>query len=337
MRKESIIAAVFVIIVLSGMGIAYVHNPYGANIEADIDGNTVNYKISANYATGYSVVSIYNDKELGIEDYYVLSDAEYGSVIIGDPLESLIGYLQKELCVRGGIKLIPVDSQEMQRIMQEELSSGDFRSAVIFLSGAMPDTIYDGTVHSTAISWLSAGGTIYWSGQNFGKYIARNGGIEKVVDHSLELFGVNDAFRDVGDYPTFSRSAVNPTDNDQLCMHYNNITYGIKPNNISNQSLSLGYIEDGACSAVLLKYGEGMLVHLGGYIGHMDAYYVAQIISLYLTYSSEFVEYSEGKMIKGGVTGTVHLDRSNTSVAVYLDAVKVSKLWILRPGSDNFI
>lgn len=337
MKRDLVFVAFVFSILAVGAFVSYAHNPFSASLEAEIDGDRISFDISSNYGSGFTAVSIKNDKELGTRNYFVYRDWEYGTPIQGIDYAESMDSLERSLRVSCGISLGYLDSAGLKTLIDEEMSQSVFNAAVIFLTGAAPDTVYNGTADSPLIKWMRAGGIVYWGGQPFGKYFSTPDGVKMVPGYSAALFGKVGVFRDDLDLPLYSRNPIDENDNVALSIHYNNVTYGIDTSKISGKSFSVGYRFGNFHSLSFIEMGNGMLAYFGGYLYKDDAQNLVLALSFRLNQTSEVVEYQKG-LVKGGHGhGQMVIDRSNTTMVVYLGDFKVNKVWALFPENGSFV
>lgn len=283
-----IVLMVAAIILAAGALYVYFNDSGSYDAKASLDSDTVEYTLngpSSEYC--YSVISgtdlpdkiyFYLDMvyDSNFNDYYVQS--EYFSV------------MEQMLERRNYTSVEYVNAQQLVKVMNEP------DSAVIFISGALPDTVYSGEADSPFKKWMDLGGTVYWSGPEIGRYVSTKTGI---TDLGSGFFG-GDVNTDQKDPYAYNESEMFRYTHTR----YDDSLYGLRADRAN--SLPLAYVSDSGYSSVsAAKLFGGNAIIFGGNIATtetvyevlMDRTYVADLLICGLTY--------ESKGIYAG-SGTVH-------------------------------
>lgn len=275
--------AVLVVVMVVGE-VALYTDPYSFSSDVDSDGPT--YRVEASGAAQFDIVQMDSGFSPPTE-IYIYYDGSYGSFGPGLPsVEDLV----RELNIRGMESTI-VDADGLRDLMSKD----PVGKAVVFISGAMPSTVYSGSAEDLAVSWMSSGGSVYWIGQTIGMYVSLPGGETSRVDGWESLFfggRINDSKSlEIGDRRVSDIG-------DMICLRSSNAQYGMSVD--VPDSLSLGYVtNDGYTSIGIAKYGEGMICIVGGFYSDTERTDLAQIVASGVTYDSEVVLH-ESVSVKGG-------------------------------------
>jgi len=185
----------------------------------------------------------------------------------------------------------PGKGNTIMRIKLKDVLTAD--SAVFFVSGNLPDTVYDGTDSCTFVQWLDAGGRVYWTGPEIGRYISSQDGIR---DLGKGLFNGMVCEDDVYGY---NHSQMY----EYTKIRYDDCLYGLSSD--VPDSLPLGYVTDDGHSAVTVaKLKASSVTVFGGNVAVTDNVsqvltdrtFCAEIVVSGLTYGSKGLEHGEGTL-----------------------------------------
>ncbi|MDR3282125.1 MAG: hypothetical protein LBS92_00745 [Candidatus Methanoplasma sp.] len=325
MRDQTIIAvvAVFAVTVFVGQVLVYGANPYvnGASAWMTEDG-VVEYSVSSNTSAEYTAALMDNGGMYDVREVAIYWDSDYPVHNTQKYVEDKKAKIVSELKIRNSVTVSEVDAEQLRGLMSNDVLSGKNKAAVLMMTGAFPDTVYDGSDDSLALTWLEGGGVLYWIGCTIGRYVAERGdGPLKEVEGYANLFFGAESDAAVGHgsmpYPSPDGSGVPVIDDRSnhsdvpskdwgmaaaLGVYYNITMFGLDTSGLSD-FLSLGYTDGTYESAVLIKYhrGDGMIALLGGDPTSDAAPQVAQIISSKLSYASEIAEVKSGTVSNGTV------------------------------------
>ena len=251
------------------------HDDFKTSVYLDEnESDILHYRIESSNAHTYQVVSLKDtlDPLVDVSIYY---DPNYHSVM-GDGKSSIgsrsldqeyyVEQLSPTLKVRGISNVKIVDANELLDLM---LQNGKGHS-VIVLSGALPDTVYNGESDSTVLRWLDEGGRLYWAGNVIGKYVAHMDSVDEVKDEfgnnkGTPLFLGSNCI-DEGLYTAFDEVDDEDSFRDRLCLRNNATTYSLNKGLIHPdiEYKMLGYTDGERASITLVSYGEGMICVMGG-------------------------------------------------------------------------
>lgn len=327
MKTDKLVAIIAVIAVASILiGEAYVSafdadSAYGS--DAELNGSGVSYSVTSDTSTQYDVTVIFNGDWTPATDVYVYYDTTRAEALEdvwhaygGKELtqEYYVEQLMEQLDSRG-VDASTVDAEELADIM----TNGDASdTAVIFVSGALPSTVYNGTSSCTILTWIQNGGTLYWVGNMLGLYIAEEDGSLTTVtaDYQYLFFGVSDCLytEDEKAYDAVGNSLY-----DDLKLSDFSVRYGIDADLLeSGTYLQLGYEKDGVADITLVQRGSGMICVLGGDYSNNQRSDLATVIASGLSYQSEEAGHASGDIDSETVDGTIEFAEETGSYSVYV-------------------
>ncbi len=309
-RKDilPIASAIFIlIIVLAGEVVVNTnsHNDFHSSVSDN--GDSLNFTIESGNSHTYEVVSLKDSlgtpESLSIyydESYYSMASdgiASTGGRSLDQ--EYYVEQMLPTMKVRGISDISTLDAQGLKDLMSAEGKG----HAVIFISGALPDTVYDGTEDSPIFDWISSGGRLYWLGGVLGKYIAHQDSVDTVHNGTTLFLGsecIDDEHHD-GDKEITSNGF-----RDALFLQSHGTTFGVKPAELPSDSVfqSMGYTEGERASITLVSYGNGVVCVLGGEYTIRQRNDLAQIIASGVGPETEIADLVNGS-VSGKANGTI--------------------------------
>lgn len=320
MRDLKLILATVLVISALIAGEAYIYlfdqnATYSVNVTAD-PGN-LDYSLKSSIATEYDLVVIDNGTFAPNRECYIYYDSEYGSTAKeirhatgGKPLtqDYYVSQLKLQLENRG-VTATVLNAQELA----EKLSSdATHDNALISVSGALPDTVYDGTAGSPVLDWIDAGGRLYWAGDLLGKNIAKKGEIIPAPAGYQSLFLDSECL--CGD-SIKGYSEVNNEWKDMLSFQSNNLAYGVNTSMLTAPYLNAGFSDGTYSSITAVKHGSGMICIVAGDYTDAQRNDLAQVVSSNLTYCSEKAFYQHGNITRETIK-----DRTELSITGNISA-----------------
>ena len=309
----SVILVLLSVFLLIGCIFVY-HNgggDYQASAEMNSDGK-ISYSLSGN-ATEYRY-SVFSDTSLP-DKLYLYLDGSYASEFNNHYIQSeFFGVLKQMLERRNYSSVEYVDADGLIAVMNE------YGSAVFFVSGALPDTIYDGDVNDSLFkTWMENGGKVFWSGPEIGRYVSTKNG---VIDKGTGFFGGNvnndkDSLYGYDESEMFRYTEIRNDD----CL------YGLKKDQAD--SIAISFVSDNGYSTLsVAKMFNGNITVFGGNIATtenvsqvlLDRTYCADTIIYGLTYQSEGLDCGNG-VIKDGVSSITNIDVSSYSNRMFFISV----------------
>lgn len=324
----TIVGVAIIAIILIGEFGMYA-NVFSYDAEIDGDGN---YSISDNAVHPYSVVLSDNGSFSAPTKIYIFDDDKYGKSVrnglveIGaKPLDQkyYISQLTNNLRYYGFTTVETINAEKLQTLISD--TAGAKSIGLVMLSGAIPETVYDGTSDSPIVQWIASGGTLYWAGNLLGWKISHSDGTVTEFD---------------GDYQKvfFGRQCLNPqtenltgrdimvfdtiTDNDYrkaLSLKNNNILFGVDATLFSKEEcLAVGFTDGKYASIAFVKNGEGQICVLAGDYSNNQRMDLATIIPAGVCYTSEIVSQTYGTVSHGTVDGKVDVPAIHGNLIAFI-------------------
>lgn len=295
-RHKMVIAvfAVLVVVMVAGEAMIYVVNPYDFDSGVVRDDDGAEYTVEASGAARFQILEFDNGSLAPIDCVYVYCDEDYGVMGVNEVPERVDDVIL-ELEIRG-IRATVVDADGLRDVMTGSPSG----VAVVFITGAMPSTVYTGSADDIALEWTRSGGTVYWLGATMGKYYGTADGEVSEVEGWGDLFYGDGCFNGSDAYDSASDRADEI--GELLCLRGSSTQYGMSVS--VPDSKQIGYVsEEGYGTASLARYGSGMIGMVGGHFEDSTRTDLAQMIASGVTYDSELVMEEEVQVRGGGHTG----------------------------------
>lgn len=314
--KASVLGVVVLaLIILAGQGLLTTFNG-DATISATLSDNQVEFSFESGYVTNYSAVALDNGEGGMPERYVACFDEDHEWFQPDGYIENTLTHLRDSMA-KYGLVLEILGTDETTDILQAEVSAGESVTKVIFMTGSLPQELYNGTEDCTFIQWLSIGGNVVWGNGPIGMFISTAEGLDYVDSASVLLFGeagaINFATENVSDNGVVYEHGLSNI----IRCYYSDVTYGIRIGVLSEQ-LFLDYNHDGYAAVSITKYhaGSGSMTVFGGTVDNNTEDYVTQVLSSGLTYETKVLDYEIGK--SAGATGTLATPGDNIKVFVTL-------------------
>ncbi len=298
-----VLAVAIIAIVVIGEVAIYCGNGLGFDAKATYNDNHLDYEISSGGSKDYSVL-LFDDDGFGLsENCYIYFDQRYPSnyeipvIPIGARTldqEYYVQQLAKSLENRG-VEAKIIDADKMESIMNNGLIGNS--DSIIVISGAFPSNVYDGT-NNLVLSWIEAGGRLYWLGNVIGDYYADLNGI-KTVEGGVSNFLGADCVNHSED-KDFAYEEYDLCE--KMCLMNDHVKYAVAPGQLPLDVIhkEIGFNDGTYSSITLIGLGKGMLCILGGEYSNNQRSDLAQVVASGINHRSILIdEY------KGSVNGTV--------------------------------
>jgi len=295
-----VIAIVVLILMVGGEALVLTsdHDSFSSSVTHDGDYVTVN--VDAHGSHQLNAVSL-NGSYQTPQQVYIYYDESYRSVydnvnvaVGARPLDqkSYVNMMVETLKVRDITDVSIIDAGRLAEIT----SSDGTNIALICLSGAFPDTVYDGTEDSRILDWISSGGRLYWAGNIIGKYIAHTDSVETVKNGTTLFFG-SECVDDV-ETKAYTKHEYNGV-TEALSIINNNVRYTPNTYYLPSYSkyLEFGYTDGDRFSSIVVANGEGSICVVGGVYSDYQRIDMAQIIAAGISPYTEVVDSYEGAAI----------------------------------------
>jgi len=329
-KKMELIAIVVLAVVIIGEIAVYTASQDRYSTDIEFESDSFSYKISSKGAETYSILVMENGEVGAMTEIYVYFDGKYksnykeGVVPIGAKALDQKYYLEqlmKQLEYRGAVKVTMLDANELATVLSNDIADGNYSKGLVVVSGALPDTIYQGDQGDTIFGWMEKGGRLYWAGNLLGAFYSTEDDLHEVDGYQMLFFGAE--CLNTGDVDrAFSDVPGNDLRN-SLSLMNNSVRYGIDAGMLASvkgndKVLAFGYSEENYSSIVMTNYGKGMICVLGGDYSNDQRNDLAQVLSSQVCYCTELIETMTGKVVRGTVEGTYELQRTFENIAVYV-------------------
>lgn len=284
---------------LAGMCMAFWPTAYRCDVDARMDAGGIHYEYSANFGVDTHTTLIRTSGEFDIDTVYAYYDEGYAALNPWWHQDELLSDLNKNLKIRSMDGLTYADADELQIIMS---SADPGTTAIVFVSGALPVTVYNGTSDCALIDWLRSGGVIISISTCLGKYVSHgpdDADIETVAGFASLITGVDLmedlAFNDTRSSVRASYSA-NSEVQDALGIYLNEYSYGMIVDGLG-QYVSVGSIDKtGMHCAVLYRSYGGMVMNFGATITNHPhtLHFIAQTIASGMDCTASIVDHADG-------------------------------------------
>lgn len=183
--------------------------------------------------------------------------------------------------------------------------------AIVSVSGALPDTVYDGTLSSPILSWIDAGGTLYWAGNVIGMYSASASAISEHPSGPSLFIGDSDWCSSEDKYCTESYGDLAGI----LGLRGTDLLFAPE---MGGNVYSTGY-SDGTYSTVsYLRHGSGEICIISGALVPDHYFTMSQLICSGTSYGSEILGSVSGTVDHRSVSGSFVLSDPSEDVTVYV-------------------
>ena len=310
-RKTIAVLAIVTAVLLFGQIVAYYANSPQFSISSSAEGGTVDYSVKIKPDAQYTELHLDNGFSAPSK-FYVLRDDSYPMMADSASVAPTCYLLERAFARYASLSMEYKNADEILEMMDADISGGSFDTGIMILGGALPSPWYDGTPGSKIIQWMNMGGCVYWGGNQFGRYVSYTDGVGEVPDYDsvcTHLFGAAGIFNDNGS-GTFGTERLNPELTELSGLYFANTGYGTDVSKLASPYMELGYTDGKYSSAVLMKYGAGMLCAFGDYVAYQDVEYMVHVLFLRMTYLTSIVDSDTGGMKNGKHSGSFDTDPS---------------------------
>ena len=300
-----ILAVAVCAVVLVGEFATY-GNIYRYDSSADASGNFSVYDSGSHC---YTAVLSDNGSFQAPTRFYVYYDEGYGSVVHDAKVEVGAKALDQKYYLSQLVNNLKYYSvTDVTYVNAAELASKMSEAGtgvgLIMISGAIPETVYNGAAGCPILTWIASGGSLYWAGEAIGKYIGKaDGTTSEVTGYEAWFLGTGTLNPETGDTRALNDVAVNSYRRD-LSLKNNDVRYAVNIASAGAESLAVGYEKDGCASTVLVKNGAGMVCVMGGNYSNNQRMDMANIIASGICYCSVELDCKTGNVARGTVNGT---------------------------------
>lgn len=333
--KIAALALVACLLVVAGEAVAYSGGSFEYSSSAAFGTDSVSYNVNVSGAKTYSALLtggsipcshlyIYDD-ETYEKHYPSVRDSGVGRKNQGFAIDQI----SKSLNIRGFSGIEICGGSALAQRMSADLADGTASSkGLLVLSYAMPVSIYAGSPDGILMKWITAGGKLYWSGGNIGKYYTEGEEL-KTVDGNQELFFgklcVNTG-KDVSAYTKIDGNGVT----DALTLKHNSTKFGIDIGGLAD-AVSFGYSGNGYASIASVKHGEGSICVIAGDYNYNQRDDIAQIVASGISWKSEIIKIDNGTAGKGSNSYSMTVPPGSGKLCLY---ISVGGTYIVHGGAS---
>jgi len=312
-RGAAVIMSVFAVFVIAGASFAYYYEPnIGFGLEDSGDGTEITVSGSLPADVRYRVFS----DTATPERIYLFADPDYpGAFLPYRTQDKVLSSLKDLMSRRGydGAELI--DAERLAQLCSDPSAASC--SGIVIMSGALPETIYPNDSENGLLTWLSNGGTLYWSGPDMGRFRALsngqcidtgNGYFGDGVNHSDDIYLVSET-SDVAELMGFVSAEAQ---------------YGLRSDYPGSRVLGL-HGEYSSLSVVHVSAGRVYI--LGSFLNSLyveDFYTFADMMVIGIT--EDTVIKDSGIYHKGYGKGSFTIDGTSPGDTVYVSAGKATSV-----------
>ena len=313
------VAVVIIAVMLLGEAFTLLSDGSAYGAECSRDGDVVSYSVKSAGADTYGVTVISGSS---VTDLYLYVDEGYGDKCVrgSAPVGSsaltparFMSELKTILSERGFTSVHDVDAEGLKALCSDTASAAG--RGVVCVSGLLPDTVYDGTSSSTVLSWISAGGTLYWAGNVIGEYTGHDGSDPTTVSGGSALFlGASSSVPRTEDaYATSVTGDLTET----IGLRGNGLDFAPVTSSLSS-SLVAGYTDGERSSVTFCGLGSGQVCVMGGALVFNHYRDLAQLVCSGASLGSTLLAHVSGNVVRGTVSGELDLPSGSPDVTVYV-------------------
>ena len=267
------------------------HDDFYSGIE--VNGDRIDVTVDPHGSHSLSILSLIDTYDRP-ENVYIYYDETYESIynnvkvaVGARPLdqESYVQQVKESLRVRDISNVNFVNAIELSEIM----SKNGKDVAVVCVSGALPDTVYNGTSESSILDWISSGGRFYWIGNTLGKYISHQGSLETVINGVSLFFGTECIDENITEsYDKYYDNGLT----ESLSIINNNTRYSPRVSDlpITTDYIGFGYTDGERYSSIVIGHGSGSICIVGGDYSDYQRIDLTQIIASGISPTSKLID-----------------------------------------------
>lgn len=210
---------------------------------------------------------------------------------------------------RGFDDVRTVGAGELQTVIGNHAEAAG--RAIVCTTGALPDSVYDGTAASPILSWIEAGGILYWAGNAIGLYSTSGKEVAEHTGGPALFLGDREWCAEAGAYCTGTAGDLT----DMLGLRGTGIRFAPAS---AGGSYTTGYTDGTYSTVTYLEHGSGQICILAGEL-HYDHYRnMAQLICSGVGHGSEVLGHASGTVTRGTVNGSITLTDPGADATVYV-------------------
>lgn len=312
--KKSELGLILLTVAICGIVVAGEYVTYGNvyHYDSSADG-TGHYSVYDSGSHRYDAILSDNGTFESPTKFVVYYDESYGSVVhkvnveVGAKALTQDYYLSQlvnNLRYYSVSDITYVNASHLAVLMSDLSNAGSY--GLIVASGALPGTVYAGSSTDPIISWIHAGGKLYWVGETIGKYVGNADGTTSVVTGGEALFtGVLGCINETTENGKAYSEVGSNKYRALLSLKNNNVKYSVDPASLSIPYLQIGYSDGTHSSVTLMKCGSGMVCITAGDYSNNQRMDLATVIASGIGYDSVVLGFETGTVARGTVQGTI--------------------------------
>ena len=296
-RHLYVIAVILLAIIVAGEAVSLTssHNDFSSSVDAKE--GSIEVSVSGKGAYTYDII-VMNGSLPSPTDVYVYYDERYASAVEEVPVSTGARALDQKYYVQqmaptlrscGINNTIILNADGLREVMGHD----GMGKAVVFLSGTLPDTVYDGTSDSLILKWMDTGGRLYWCGNVIGKYLSHQGGIETVPNGPALFVGA-----DCPDVKALGSAPMLNGFYESLYFQNTDLRYSPVLDSLPEDVdyIAMGYSDGRQASITMVEHGEGLVCIMGGDYSRRQRIDLGQVIASGVCPGTEIVEDLKGTM-----------------------------------------
>ena len=272
-NPEIAILAVLAAVLLVGWAVIQLDIYGDTSVEVENNGDSIDVRVDGFLPADYSY-SILSGADVSANLYYWY-DTSLQTSMSHDQQAQFFDSLDSLLKVRNHAAGERIATERLVEVLSDLSSASE--TAVYFCAGVLPKAVVDNDLLK---NWVSAGGTIHWTGEAMGKYVTSENGVEEFdARYFFPEGSVSEKSQSEAHIHTYWSQRLVPT--------LTNCSYGVNVQMLTDEgynTVSLGLLNDaGYSSFAVTDYDAGRIYTMGLYTeGTVPAYYMmisADIIS----------------------------------------------------------
>lgn len=187
MISNRMILAISCIVLLAGCALIYCFNndDYKANVE--FESGEIRYTLDGFLPCDYTC-KVYSNTDVP-ERLYFYYDEGYIHYYDHNSQKRFFTDMERVLKARDYSSIQYIDAVELKTLIDDPANA--IKSEIIFVSGSIPDTIYNDT-EMRLTEWMDNGGAVMWSGPEIGLYVSHTNGYAQAENGRILKGHVND-------------------------------------------------------------------------------------------------------------------------------------------------